>query len=85
MTNAALDFVARFEDATGEQRLIAALLITAAEGCRNGDPLDCEWIRRRAIDCVAAVAPAGRQDLDVLVRKLIPTTKQLRLETEVAA
>ena len=75
------DSVARIQDATGEQRLVAAMLVLAAEDCRTGDPTACDWLIRCGPGALEIVALSGREDLDVLIRRLLPDTDvQLRLE-----
>ena len=75
-----IDLVALVESATPEQRLIAAQLIEAMEGCRMGDHSDCQWLERRGYDALLVVASSDRLDVDVLAKQLIPTTRQLRME-----
>ena len=77
----ALDLVALVESASPEQRLIAAMLVLAADDCRNGDSTACDWLMRCGPGALEIVALSGREDLDVLIRRLLPDTDvQLRLE-----
>ena len=79
------DSVARIQDASPEQRLAAAQLALAVEGCNAGNAADCAWLACRGVDYLAVVAPADR-DLDTLVRQLLPKEDtQMRLEMEAAA
>lgn len=53
-----------------EQHIAASLIVTAREGCANGNQADCQWLEACAAAYLTLIMPPDVDEYDILARLL---------------
>lgn len=73
MTN--YNTITEIDDATPEQRLVAALIVSAMRDARAGDPQALRWLHSEGQGYLELLTPSGL-DVAVLQRRLLANVVQ---------